>query len=384
MIGRQSICWSRRGTSVTSFCVTQTGLRWHTRWNFACRSWIGIAPGLWASAFEPARSYGKVALVRRAAPEIPEHLLHRAKSGFLIPWSPGLTGLAPTSAGAASKLGPWLGGSEVPWGNSQDDDRPDAGPSRPASAARRGGTVFLMAAAFGQPGGIQTYNRTQVRALSLCEPREPLSVLVSNDQPEDVLRNEWIGHSVSAYGRNKVAFSIQALRRVYGQQPRRVILGHRNLLPLAPQLRFVAPDAERWLLVYGIDAQPRLGPGRAPGTASGRRIFAISPQTASTFEHAGLKRPLELWPCSLPHTWDLTNPGTSLLHQSRPSVDSDTTGPRRRNPGWTCPSGRSVCFARGASALHSRGGWRRGRTFERLREIADSAGVGDVVFFGAG
>ena len=38
-----------------------------------------------AGRFEPARGEGKAALVRRAAPELPEAVLARPKSGFYIP-----------------------------------------------------------------------------------------------------------------------------------------------------------------------------------------------------------------------------------------------------------------------------------------------------------
>jgi asparagine synthase (glutamine-hydrolysing) len=38
-----------------------------------------------AGGFEPARGEGKAALVRQAAPELPEEVLARPKSGFYIP-----------------------------------------------------------------------------------------------------------------------------------------------------------------------------------------------------------------------------------------------------------------------------------------------------------
>jgi asparagine synthase (glutamine-hydrolysing) len=46
-------------------------------------AWLGER--LAASGFEPARSEGKAALVRRTAPELPDELWNRPKSGFYIP-----------------------------------------------------------------------------------------------------------------------------------------------------------------------------------------------------------------------------------------------------------------------------------------------------------
>jgi len=60
-----------------------------------------------AAGFEPARRLGKAALVRRLAPELPEALWHRPKSGFYVPvleWlRPGELGPAGRALGARSR-----------------------------------------------------------------------------------------------------------------------------------------------------------------------------------------------------------------------------------------------------------------------------------------
>jgi asparagine synthetase B (glutamine-hydrolysing) len=60
-----------------------------------------------AAAFEPARHLGKAALVRRLAPELPEALWHRPKSGFYVPvheWLlPGELGPAGHNLGGRSR-----------------------------------------------------------------------------------------------------------------------------------------------------------------------------------------------------------------------------------------------------------------------------------------
>ena len=60
-----------------------------------------------AGGFQPARRLGKAALVRRLAPELPEALWHRPKSGFYLPvleWlRPGELGAAGRNLGARSR-----------------------------------------------------------------------------------------------------------------------------------------------------------------------------------------------------------------------------------------------------------------------------------------
>jgi len=60
-----------------------------------------------AASFEPARSNGKAAAVRQAAPELPEALWNRPKSGFTIPvmdWVSDEQKLSAGSGGASREL----------------------------------------------------------------------------------------------------------------------------------------------------------------------------------------------------------------------------------------------------------------------------------------
>ncbi len=57
-----------------------------------------------AAHFEPARSHGKVAVAREAAPELPERTLGRFKSGFMIPgWKPPRPTASPQAWGLQSR-----------------------------------------------------------------------------------------------------------------------------------------------------------------------------------------------------------------------------------------------------------------------------------------
>ena len=58
-----------------------------------------LSARLAANGFEPARSAGKAALVRQAAPELPEALWRRPKTGFYIPVA---EGMRPGARGAAA------------------------------------------------------------------------------------------------------------------------------------------------------------------------------------------------------------------------------------------------------------------------------------------
>jgi glycosyltransferase involved in cell wall biosynthesis len=172
--------------------------------------------------------------------------------------------------------------------------------------ALSGGTVFLLGETFRSPGGIQTFNRALVQAVRTCRPAEPLAALVLNDGPRDVSHREWDGLVRRAFSRRKWAFAAAAMVRAARQRPRRIILGHRNLLPLAPFLARASARSRIWLLVYGIDARPALRPAERRALRAVQAVFAISPQTAAAFRaEAGYAGEPALWPCSLPYGWAL-------------------------------------------------------------------------------
>jgi glycosyltransferase involved in cell wall biosynthesis len=169
----------------------------------------------------------------------------------------------------------------------------DAGP-------RRGGTLLLLTEAFRGPGGIQTYTRDLAQALLRCRPGDPLGALVLNDDARDVYRDEWRDVLAEGAGRRRLRFARRAVACAARRRPARVILGHRNLLPLTPLVRLAAPRSEVWLLAYGVEAEAPFSlveHGLLRGVA---RVFAISPATAGLLAAAGYPRAVELWPCGLP------------------------------------------------------------------------------------
>lgn len=250
------------------------------------------------AAFEPARSAGKAALFRQVAPELPLGVLGRAKSGFMVP-----------ARGSGVAAGPWGRLARRLAREVLTHFGIEVGPARD----ELGGTLFLLPEAFHRPGGIQTHNRTQIQAVRRCRPHEPLTVLVLNDAPQEVEPDEWRALRRRGFARDRWRFALAALVAAWQQRPKRVILGHRNFLPLAPLLRAASPDSERWLLTYGIEAEPRLSALEWWCLASCGRVFAISPHTASTFREAGAQARIEVWPCSLPWDWPLPEPSPPQL-----------------------------------------------------------------------
>jgi phosphatidylinositol alpha-1,6-mannosyltransferase len=175
-----------------------------------------------------------------------------------------------------------------------------------------GGILLLLSEAFHRPGGIQTYHRGQLEALKRCGV-EPLSVLVLNDTPSDVLRPEWAGLSAQGFSRNKGRFAWTAARVARRQRPRHIVFGHRNFLRLAPLLHRVAASSECWLMTYGVELEKPLSAWERRSLRSIARVFAISPQTAEAARRAGYPGKVELWPCGLSSTWAPTEPVPSAF-----------------------------------------------------------------------
>jgi len=175
----------------------------------------------------------------------------------------------------------------------------------------QGGTLFLLPEVFHSPGGIQIYNRNQVQALRTCAPSEPTSVLVLNDAPHEVRQSEWNGCVVEGYSRSKLRFALGAIRQVARQRPARVILGHRNFLPLAPVLRMAAPRSEQWLVLHGVDAWPAVRWFERGILQTLDRLFAVSPQTAAAFQEAGGRGGIDVWPNAVPFFWHIPAPAGS-------------------------------------------------------------------------
>jgi asparagine synthase (glutamine-hydrolysing) len=336
----------------------------------------------WRARFEPARTFGKAAIARLAAPEIPEDLRRRPKSGFMVPWAGRALGPKPESSawGRNSRKAAVevlrLFGVDVraPAAQRWRGRRPNS--PRPV----RGGSLFLLTEAFRHPGGIQTFNRTLVQAVRHCVPDEPFSVVVLNDAPEDVLRPEWTGFSARGCSRSRVFFSLVSVRVARAQRPHRVILGHRHLLPLAPILRWASRLSELWLVVHGVEARPALCLLERLCLRSLTRVLAVSPQTAELFRESGCHKVATVLPNSLSPSWEIPDSAPPRLGATIRLLTVSRLVPRDRYKGIDVAI-RAVGLLRAAGmdvALDVVGA---GQDLDRLRAVARVESVEDVVVF---
>jgi glycosyltransferase involved in cell wall biosynthesis len=202
----------------------------------------------------------------------------------------------------------------------------------PARAAR-GGTLFLMPEAFRRHGGIQTHNRDQVQALRRCRPDEPLTLLVLNDTADDVRQPEWRGLVAEGWSRRRARYAWRSLVCAWRQQPARVLVGHRNFLPLLPLLALAAPRSQRWLLAYGVEIERPFGGFTRLLLSCVTCVYAVSPYTAGRVRDAGWRGPTRLWPCSLSFAWPLPEPAPPRLEPPLRLLSVARLAPPERHKG---------------------------------------------------
>ncbi len=162
--------------------------------------------------------------------------------------------------------------------------------------------LLLLTDVFGSYGGIQTFNRTLVKAFGdLAESTgfQP-TVLALNDPALPTGHERYLGKAVyRGFGRKKGAFLTAALRQAVEAEA--IVLGHVNFLPIAHPLTFAAPSARVFLTVFGIDAWDRLPPLRRAALSRIDRILSISEFTKSRMIHANGTEDgrFRILPCSL-------------------------------------------------------------------------------------
>jgi len=251
-----------------------------------------------ATGLDPAtRKAGKAGLVRSVAPELPAALFSRRKTGFSTPVARWLDGLGPSHAGPGSRrlalrmLSEWgLESREHPTGR-LPAPRPQSRPDRE--------TLLLAPGLFSEAGGIQTYCRNLVEAMRQLGAHPKVFVL--NDEPHHVAPLLSRGVDLHCFARRRTAFAITAVRSARGGAAKDVWLAHRNLTRLAPLLRRSGSRVS--LVLYGIDAWPRISGAERQALRSVDRVLAISPYTADCYRRAGFDGEIGLLPCSLPFGW---------------------------------------------------------------------------------
>ncbi len=246
------------------------------------------------------RSMSKAEIAQRLAPELPARLFTRRKTGFVTPFAEWLEGSAPGDMGQGSRrlalhvLSEWGLGSR-PLGQSRSV------PSVQRDSNGLHEAMVLVPGLYAQTGGIQTYCQNLIEALRQQGVRP--EVLALNDESGDLGPLLSTGVKARGFGRRRAAFAIAAARLARSGGAKDVWLAHRNLTPLAPLLRRSSSRVS--LILYGIDAWPRLSRIERAALRYVDQVLAISPYTADCYRRAGFAGEIGLLPCSLPFGWTM-------------------------------------------------------------------------------
>ncbi|MGE0406575.1 MAG: glycosyltransferase, partial [Candidatus Korobacteraceae bacterium] len=121
--------------------------------------------------------------------------------------------------------------------------------------------VVLLSDFFDAVGGIQTFNRCLVKALSDLAERRGLEIelLVLNDQPGASRPSPYFESrhaSYSAFGRDRLAFGTAAT--LAARRCSTALIGHVNFAPLTASMKAASPRLNCRLVVHGIEAWTRL------------------------------------------------------------------------------------------------------------------------------
>lgn len=222
--------------------------------------------------------------------------------------------------------------------------------------------------------------RDQVHAIRILRPDRPVTAFVLNDRPADVANDEWRSVHARGFSGNRYAFVLGSIWGAARSHSDLIILGHRNLLPLALPMRMVAPGAQIWVLLHGTDAWHPLSRSERVYLRSVTRVFAVSPHTAKLFRAAGCASDIGLWPNGMPHSWILPDPASPAFQKPYALLAVGRIDPLERQKGLDHTIEAVALLAKGGLdfTLTVVGD---GRDRRRLEEFANAQGVGSRVFF---
>jgi phosphatidylinositol alpha-1,6-mannosyltransferase len=164
--------------------------------------------------------------------------------------------------------------------------------------------LVLLTDLFDALGGIQTFNRSLVKALDQTgtECGWTVSVLVLNDNgaTADVSNYCTTGTTVyHGFNRSKTRFLARAIREVSDTSI--VMVGHINFVPMVLGLLARNPSLRILLTVFGIDVWSRLSALQRLGLSKVHRIVSISESTRQKMADANSLNgtPVDIIPCTL-------------------------------------------------------------------------------------
>jgi glycosyltransferase involved in cell wall biosynthesis len=167
-------------------------------------------------------------------------------------------------------------------------------------------SLLVLTGAYGEPGGIEAYNRLAIRAFGEISESEggTCEALILNDRAVDAPRLA-PGVRMASFDGRRVAFSRAVVGRVIASRPTLIFWGHVNFAPLAALCAPIARPARQWFAIHGIDAWGRLPAIRRAVLKRADRILSVSDFTRRAFVSSngvGAER-VDLLPCALDPVW---------------------------------------------------------------------------------
>jgi glycosyltransferase involved in cell wall biosynthesis len=164
--------------------------------------------------------------------------------------------------------------------------------------------LVLLTDLFDAVGGIQTFNRSLVKALDNIAAINggTVSLLVLNDKGGAAEADKYFSPLTTryrAFNKSRSRFNASALNEVANAST--VIVGHVNFTPLVLGLRARNSRLRILLTVFGIDVWSKLSPLQRMGLCKVNRILSISESTRQKMaaENDLNGTPVDIIPCTL-------------------------------------------------------------------------------------
>jgi len=252
--------------------------------------------------------------------------------------------------------------------------------------------LVLLTGLFDTYGGIQTLNRTLVKAFDAlaAEKSWTVTILVLNDRENKKALDRYYSPDrikYSFFSRRKTRFLFSAVTESKSKSI--LYFGHAGFLPAAPLLRWIRPGSRFLSIVHGVEAWKPFSPLQRLGAGRLDKMVSISRATQQTFLKANPFDqmhfeilPPSVDPCfgqtgNLKSRNDLGLPkGKMILSVSR--LDA-SEGPKKID--WVIQSLPQILQRVPDAFYVVLGGAYDGSDLERLKKVASDSGVADKVIF---
>ena len=141
--------------------------------------------------------------------------------------------------------------------------------------------LVLLTDLFDKVGGIQTFNRSLIKALDDIAVKKnwDITVLALNDNQKKDTAKQFHLNKTKYIAFKGSRFQFAASVFAYAKGSSIIFFGHVNFLPIAYALRFINPKVYMYLTVYGIDIWKKLSLIQKLGINKINKILSISNYT---------------------------------------------------------------------------------------------------------